>query len=223
MKKLMALYLVLGIQFSVFSQLDPYQWRLGISGGYTNYYGDLTPFPISSMADYSNFFRLYNYNKNYIPDYSFAVSLERRLGRTWGLLISTGKYSMSMSDRYVNTQNNLDPGAPHFRRALNFKSDIRDFGIGLVARTDNGKILAQNAFVAPYLTLVIGWLNFKVFGDLYDANGSPYDYASLNIINNGVFETRLDRLFTEIPEGYSDNAFYGQMGLGVRFKLAKQL
>lgn len=223
MKKIMVLFLVLGVHVNVFSQLDPYQWRLGISGGFANYYGDLSPFTISSLADYSNFFRLYDYNKNYIPNYSYAVSLEGRLSPTVGLLFAAGKHSISMSDRFVNKDNILQLDAPNFERALNFKTDIRDYGIGLVLKTDNGRFLKENAFIAPYFTLGVGWLNFKVFGDLYDDSDSPYNYDRLENINDGIFETRLDQLSTELPEGYVDNAFYSQLGLGIRFRITRQL
>ncbi len=223
MKKLMVLLLLLGIHVNAFPQLEPYQWRLGISGGYTNYYGDLSPYPISSIRDYGNFFRLFNYNENYVHDYSYAISLERRLSASLSLQLSTGKYSISMSDRYINPNNSLQLDAPNFNRALNFKTEILDYGVGLVLRTDNGKLLKKDAFMAPYLTFGLGWLNFKVFGDLYDQNNNPYDYSSYEAVNDGIFETRLDKLSTELPEGYSNTSFYSNVGLGVRFRLGKQL
>lgn len=223
MKNLIALLLLSGIHLNAFSQLEPYQWRLGISGGYTNYYGDLSPYPISSIRDYGNFLRLFNYNENYVPDYSYAVSLERRLSASLSLQLSAGKYSISMSDRYINPNNTLQLDAPNFDRALNFKTEIFDYGLGLVLRTDNGKLLKKDAFLAPYLTFGMGWLNFKVFGDLYDQNNNPYDYSSYDPVNDGIFETRLDKLNTELPEGYSNTSFYSNVGLGVRFRLGKQL
>jgi outer membrane protein OmpA-like peptidoglycan-associated protein len=223
MKKLMVLFFVLGVQINAFSQLHPYQWRLGISSGYASYYGDLSPFTISTIKDYENFARLYDYNKNYIPDFSYAVSLEGRLSPSMGLLFSTGKFTISMSDRYMDKQNVLQLEAPNFERALNFKTDIRDFGLGLVFRTDNGKIINKNAFMAPFFIFGGGWANFKVFGDLYDEKGDPYNYLSNESINDGIFETRVDKLNTEIPGGYADNAFYGTMGVGLRFRLAKQM
>src|SRR5690606_39619489 len=72
-------------------------------------------------------------------------------------------------------------------------------------------------------TLGVGWLNFKVFGDLYDDENNPYDYSRSENVNNEIFETRLDRLNTEIYEGYSNTAFYVQFGLGIRFRVARQL
>src|SRR5690554_4734739 len=105
--KILMVLLFMGIHVNAFPQLEPYQWRLGISGGYTNYYGDLSPYPISSIGDYGNFFRLFNYNENYVQDYSYALSLERRLSASLSLQLSAGKYSISMSDRYMRKNNNL--------------------------------------------------------------------------------------------------------------------
>jgi outer membrane protein OmpA-like peptidoglycan-associated protein len=223
MKNLLILLLLLGIHQSAFSQLEPYQWRLGISGGYTNYYGDLSPYPISSIRDYGNFFRLFDYNENYVHDYSYALSLERRLSASLSLRLATGKYSISMSDRYISPSNRLRLDAQNFDRALNFKTEIRDYGLGLVLKPDNGRLLKKDAFFAPYLTFGMGWLNFKVFGDLYDQNNNPYDYSSYDPVNDGIFETRLDKLSTELPEGYSNTSFYSNVGLGIRFRLGKQL
>src|SRR5690606_5674539 len=223
MKYIKALLLILGIQENTYSQLEPYQWRIGISGGYANYYGDLSPYPITSISDYKNILRLFNYNENYIHDYSYAVSLETRLSAGSGLRFSVGKYSISMSDRYINSNNTIQLDAPNFERSLNFKTEMIDYGLGLVLRSDNGKWLNKNSFMAPYIIFGIGWTNFKVFGNLYDANNQPYNYTSSNPIDDGEFETRLDKLNTELPEGYSDNSFYSSAGLGVRFRLGKQL
>lgn len=223
MKNLLILLLLLGIHRSAFSQLEPYQWRLGISGGYTNYYGDLNPYPISSVRDYQNFFRLFNYNENYVHDYSYALSLERRLSPSFSLQLSTGKYSISMSDRYISPSNRLRLDAPNFNRALNFKTEIRDYGLGLVLKPDNGRLLKKDAFMAPYLVFGLGWLDFKVFGDLYDQDNQPYDYTRLEPVQDGSFETRLDQLHTELPEGYPNTSFYTNVGLGLRFRLGKQL
>ena len=223
MKKLMVLVLVLGLQLECFSQLSPYQWRFGISGGITNYYGDLSPYTLSTFSENSNFFKLYEYNKNYIPEHSFSLHLEKSLSPTVGTFLTAGRHFISMSDRYVDKEGVLQLDAPNFERALNFKTEILDMGLGLVFKTDNGKFLKQNAFFAPYFNLGVGWLNYKVYGDLYDENGNPYDYGRLEKINDRVFETRLDRLNTELQEGYENHAFYGQLGLGFRLRVTREL
>ena len=216
----MVLFLLFGLHANSYSQLGPYQWRLGISGGFANYYGDLSPYTVSSLSD---IFRWYDYNENYIPEYSYAISLERRLSPTVGLQLTAGRHSIAMSDRFVNKDGLLQLDAANFERALNFKTDIRDLGIGLVFKTDNGRFLKQNAFMAPYFNVEVGLLDFRVFGDLYDENGNAYDYGSVDQINDGIFETRLDKLNTELTEGYAGHAFYGQLGLGIRFRLTSQL
>src|SRR5690606_38323455 len=154
--------------FNAFSQLDPYNWRVGISGGYTNYYGDLSPHKVSSVDDFSNLLRLFNYNENYVTDYSYTLILERALNAALGLQVSVRKYSIAMADRYIGPSNDLRLESPNFMISWNFKTDIMDYGGGLVIKADNGRLLKKNAFIPPYLTLGMGWLNFKVFGDLYD-------------------------------------------------------
>src|SRR5690606_4353637 len=136
MKNLLVLFFLLIFASSAFSQLDPYKWRLGINGGYANYYGDLSPHRISSIDDFSNLLRLFNYNENYATDYSYGLSLERTINATLGLEFSVGKYSISMSDRYRNPSNVFQFDSPNFMRSLNFKTEIMDYGVGLVIKSD---------------------------------------------------------------------------------------
>lgn len=81
------------------AQLDPYKFRIGMSAGYTNYYGDLSPYRVDGVK---NLLRHFDYKPNYIPEASYSVSLEGRISRSLSLMFSSGQYNMAMSDRYMN-------------------------------------------------------------------------------------------------------------------------
>ncbi|WP_114751096.1 OmpA family protein [Pleomorphovibrio marinus] len=220
MKKFILGLCSLLLAFQSHSQLDPYKYRIGAGVGFTNYYGDLSPYLIEGLGDV---FRLYEYNPNYIPDYSFAFSLERRLSSSVGLMLQVGQYDFSMSDRYVNRDGVLRTDLPNFERALNFRTRVQDAGLAFVFKMDNGKILNKHAFLAPYFTLGAGIMNFEVKGDLLDDWGNWYDYSSREHINNRHFESDLTSLETEVPGGYTTTTFYANLGLGLRFRIARSL
>ncbi|MCC5939315.1 MAG: OmpA family protein [Lunatimonas sp.] len=203
-----------------FTQLDPYNYRLGLGVGYTNYYGDLSPYRVS---EFRNLRRLFEYNPSYIHQASYAFSLEKRLSSSVGLMLQAGRYDMSMSDRYVNKDGVPQTQLPNYNRSLNFRTELHDLGLALVFRTDNDRLLNKNAFMAPYLTLGIGISRFDVRGDLLDDEGNRYDYSQPNVTPNGVFETSLREIGTERDDAYSPTAIYYGLGLGIRFRLAKQL
>ncbi|MEX2568607.1 MAG: hypothetical protein WD431_21880, partial [Cyclobacteriaceae bacterium] len=215
--------LLLLISFQSLGQLNPYNYRLGAGIGYSNYYGDLSPYWIRDAVDFKNLARTFEFNPNYIQEKSFAISIEKRLSPSIGIMVQAGQYDISMSDRYLDKENRLQRNLPNFNRALNFNTAIQDLGLAFVFRTDNDRILNQNAFLAPYLSLGIGWLGFSVNGDLLNENGNPYDYTQEGKINDYTFETNLGQLNTELNEGYDSHAFYAGLGLGLRFKLGKQV
>ncbi|EON78330.1 hypothetical protein ADIS_1193 [Lunatimonas lonarensis] len=201
------------------AQMDPYNYRLGLGVGYTNYYGDLSPFRIRG---FENLMRLYDYNPQYIPGRSYALSLERRLSNSIGIMVQGGSYRFGMSDRFADRNGTLQTHLPNFNRALNFQTELRDLGLGLVFRTDNDRILNKHAFIAPYITLGFGISQFDVYGDLLDDQGITYDYQDPNVQPNGLFETSLREIKTELENGYGRHAWYYGLGLGVRFRIAKQ-
>ncbi|MDN3668157.1 OmpA family protein [Echinicola jeungdonensis] len=223
MKRIWLILLFLIISPLANAQLQNYKWRIGFSGGYTNYYGDLTPHTIQGWDDWDDFFKLYQWNKNYRNDWSGQLSLETRLTNTTGLMLQIGRYQFAMSDRYMDPGGNLLMESPHFDRALNFQTTLWDAGLSLVFKTDNDKLLSRNAFIAPYLTLGFGGLWFDVKGDLLDAQGNQYDYSQINLIPDGTYETSLPQLNTERPGGYELDNLYSQLGLGIRFKLSNNL
>lgn len=219
-KQLSIAILLLGFTASAVAQLYPYKWRIGVSAGYATYYGDVSPYQIDEFGDIAKVFRWFDYNPNYIPQPSVALSLETRLSPTLGLALKGGYYSFAMSDRFIDRSGDLQTDSRNFNRALNFKTDLTDVGLALVFRTDNGKLLNRKALVAPYLSLGAGVLWFNVYGDLYDASGQRYDYATNSIVVDGNYETNLQPLRTETSNGYDNWAFYGELSLGIRFRLA---
>lgn len=219
-KKSIVLLLLMGWMATSFAQLDPYKFRVGLGVGYTNYYGDLSPYRADGVK---NLLRHFEYNPYYIPEASYSVSLEGRISRSLSLIFSGGQYNMSMSDRYMNKDGILQTQLPNFNRSLNFQTTLQDAGVGLVFRTDNDRILNKNAFIAPYFTLGVGIFQFDVSGDLLDDAGLPYDYANVMTTPNRQYETDLRSLNTEVDGGYSNQGFYYGLGLGIRFKIAKQI
>ncbi|EIM78455.1 OmpA/MotB domain-containing protein [Nitritalea halalkaliphila LW7] len=123
-----------------------------------------------------------------------------------------------MNDRFVRPDGSLQLDAPNFDRALNFRSDTYDLGFNVVFRSDNGRLLSERAFIAPYFTLGAGLMLYDLRTDMRDDAGNPYDFSDPNLVQNRVFETRLADFQTEqVPnDGY---AFYLNAGLGVRFRL----
>jgi outer membrane protein OmpA-like peptidoglycan-associated protein len=219
-KKLTVIVLILGCINPCLAQLDPYNYRLGLGMGYTNYYGDLSPYRVDGLRNIS---RHFDYNRHYIPEASYRLSLEGRISRSMSLMFSAGQYHMSMSDRYQDSEGNLQRQLPNFNRSLNFQTKLQDAGIDFVFRTDNDRFLNKTAFMAPYFTLGAGIFQFDVRGDLLDDMGLPYDYSNEAVMPNNQFETNLRPLHTELEEGYQNFGFYYGVGFGIRFKIAKQI
>ena len=204
-------------------QLNPYKFRIGAGIGYSNYYGDLSHYRYGNFPDWKAMGEAYSYNKNYNQSPSFSLSIERRLNSSFGLLLNGGQYILSMSDRYLDKNDVLKTDFPNFHRSLNFETSVRDIGLGFTFRTDNGKILRENALVAPYLSIHGGWLQFSPKGDLLDAEGNQYDYTQNLLITDGNFETDLTKLKASSNNGYDENTYYIGAGVGFRIKLSKQI
>ncbi|GAB3658332.1 hypothetical protein GCM10028791_31240 [Echinicola sediminis] len=212
-------FLTLGL----FAQQVNYNWRLGASVGYTNYYGDLSPYEIGGFDNIEKVFKLFTYNGHYYDKPSGQISLETRITPTTGIMLHYGQYHFGQSDRFINPDGSLDLNAPNFDRALNFQTTLRDIGLSLVFKTDNGKILKEKSFIAPYLTLGGGWRWFDVYGDLLDENNAPYDYTSTTVTNDGTFETDLSAIETEVNGNYDQSGVFASLGIGIRFRLTNRL
>jgi len=224
MKKLL-LFLFSCLFLSTISpaQQKGYEWRVGISGGYSTYYGDLSPHRLQGLRDWDAIHHLFYYNSHYVDQISYKISVEKKLSPSLGLMFSYGQYTFAMSDRYIQRDGTLMLSNPNFERALNFQNITRDMGLSFVFSTDNGFLLPVNSFIAPYFTIGGGLLDFEVRGDLLDGTGNMYNYATIARINNGIYETDLTPLRTERPEGYSTGAFYANLGIGIRFRMGPRM
>ncbi|MEX0884193.1 MAG: hypothetical protein WDZ72_12030, partial [Cyclobacteriaceae bacterium] len=83
--------LLLLISFQSLGQLNPYNYRLGAGIGYSNYYGDLSPYWIRDAVDFKNLARTFEFNPNYIQEKSFAISIEKRLSPSIGIMVQAGQ------------------------------------------------------------------------------------------------------------------------------------
>lgn len=220
---LICLSLLLYQSTDLLAQLNPYKLRIGTGIGYSNYYGDISHYRFDEFPDWDAMGKVYSYNNNYNLSPSISLSIEQRINASWGLLLNGGQYTLSMSDRFVDNKDVLITNSPNFYRSLNFKTRIRDIGLGLIFRTDNGKILRENALVAPYLSFHGGWLAFKPKGDLLDVNGNRYDYSQNLPLTDGDFETDLVKLQASSNNGYNENTYYLAAGIGFRVKLTRQV
>ncbi len=222
MRKLIIALILLVRTATLCAQQQDYNWRLGFSGGFSNYYGDLSPLRIHALNDAGKAAQLFQYNSNYVERPSYRVSLEHRLGNTVGLMVSAGSYQFAGSDRHIDRKSALNTNAPEFRRALNFNTTLRDVGLSLVFKTDNDELLSKNAFFAPYFTLGAGWFNYDVSGDLRDDNGNFYDYTSGSLSLNGEYETDLSQIQTN-QNNYITEGWYTNLGLGLKFRISRRI
>ncbi|UJP64920.1 OmpA family protein [Mongoliitalea daihaiensis] len=220
-KKILLATCFMALSPLVWAQQKDFNWRLGASYGYSNYYGDLTPVRFQKIIDWDAIRHVLDYNPNTNLGASYQVMLERRVTNTIGFYMRYAFYDYSMNDRFTAKDGNLWMDAPNFDRGLNFRNQSRDYGIGFSFKTDNDRFLSSKSFIAPYLNLGVGLLDFKVFGDLRDNNGNFYDFSQANLIQNRQFETALHEL--EAEQGYEQRTFYTNLGLGVRFRLSSRI
>lgn len=210
------IFLLFMYHFCALAQLDPYQWRIGFGVGYSNYFGDVGPNKFNGI---DGLVSAYYFNNTYNSFDDVQLSLERKISKSLSIQLAYGRHSISMSDRYKARNGNMNTSSINFERALNFKTEINDVGLNLLYRFDNNRMLRNDAFVAPFVGLGIGLIDFTVYGDLRDDNENFYDYASLSPINNGNYETNLTALNVESDAGYNTTVAYFNSLVGLRFKL----
>ncbi|MCL6260301.1 OmpA family protein [Aquiflexum sp. TKW24L] len=208
---------------TTYSQQKEYKWRIGASGGYTNYYGDLTPYRLDGLYNWEANRHLFYYNDNYAAKPSYKIYLEKQLSTTIGLMLNYGNYHFGMSDRYVQRDGELYTDNPNFTRGLNFQNHTRDLGLSLVFKTDNDKFLSSSSLIAPYFTVGLGYIRFDVKGDLLDGDGQRYDQNLPGIIHDGIYETNLPDWNTELVNGYDQDSWYANFGLGFRVRLGSRV
>ena len=220
-KKILVFFLCWLSTQALWAQQKEFNWRLGATYGYSNYYGDLTPYRFEGILDWEAIRHVLDYNPNKNLGASYQITLERRLSNTIGFYLRYGFYDFSMNDRFSDKNGALWLDAPNFDRGLNFRNQSRDYGIGFSLKTDNDRFLSSTAFIAPYLNLGFGMLDFKVFGDLLDDAGNFYDFTQANLIQNRQFETALHEL--EAEQAFDQRTFYANLGLGIRFRISSRL
>jgi outer membrane protein OmpA-like peptidoglycan-associated protein len=223
--------LIIGLlySFSAIGQQDKYQWRLGVQSGIMSYRGDINNEWLSPNEKLNNL----GDNNDYL---SYGISLEKSLSRAWGfrLLFTNGEFIAN--DRAVDWNSDLQLNAKNFGRALNVKTELSDWSLLLTYSLDNGVILSENAFLAPYLTVGLGYTDFQTYGDLLGVENGRYYYwddgtvrdavqspggEGVIIEQDGVFETKLSDLQTE-GKDYNTYLFHGTAGLGLKFRLGSR-
>lgn len=214
--------IVLLIPLLNMAQLHPYTWRVGVQGGFSTYYGDLTPYRLRGDGVGRVLGHLYTFNQEYFPAISWQVSAERSLNSTLSLKVAIGNVNFSANDRFVKPDGTLWAEAPFFDRGLNAETTIYDGSIGLIFKTDNLRFLSHRAFIAPYFGIHFVALNFETYADLRDNEGNFYNLSNPNLRQEGTYETLLTGLRTEGVD-YSTIAFGGRLELGIRFRLSRQL
>ena len=217
----------------VFAQQDNYGWRIGVGGGYMNYYGDVSNYSLQSLGDAGNALNLWTLDTRGVnpesvqsrqsPLSAFSLTLERKITSTTGFIFQYSNGYITANDR-LDLRGGLNVANPNFARALNFRTNLHDYSIGFSFATDNDRILRATAFFAPYFTLNVGYTQFAAKGDLLDANGNRYAYNPDGTLQNGMvqdgrFETDLRNLNTNRAT-YDNGTINVGLGLGLKFRLS---
>lgn len=197
------------------AQQDLYYWRAGVQVGSMTYYGDLNSKVLPGELT---------------PDQlAWGVSVERLVGEDLSakLLYSQGQFRVNdrTDDKFL-------------ARSLNAQTNIRDYSVLFTYYLDNDRFLERKSFIAPYLSLGLGYTSFNVYGDLLDETGELYHYWSDNTIRSvaedspdadqaeivaqdGSYETELTPLATE--QAYDTETFNIPLALGLKFRLGDRL
>ncbi len=215
------------------AQQDNYGWRIGVGGGYMNYYGDVSNYSLQSLGDAGNALNLWTLDTRGVnpesvqsrqsPLSAFSLTLERKINSTTGFIFQYSNGYITANDR-LDLRGDLNAANPNFARALNFRTRLQDYSVGFSFATDNDRILRSTAFLAPYFTLNVGYTQFAAKGDLLDATGNRYAYNPDGTLQNGVvqdgtFETDLRKLNTNRAP-YDNGTINVGLGLGLKFRLS---
>ncbi len=203
--KLLLFVLCCTIAIDAAAQQNFYKYRLGVSGGMMNYWGDLTD-------DYPQI-------KNYMQ-LGYGAHLERSYGKTLGLRLAYNKGTITYNDRTLGWNDEFLTDSENFDRSLNFETKLHDASATLVFYPDNDKLLSDRAFISPYFLAGFGFTWFDVYGDLEDENGDAYNYSFPGEIDqDGEFETDLREANIE-GASYDRRAMHVPVGLGLKFRLS---
>ncbi|HQV52774.1 MAG: OmpA family protein [Flavobacteriales bacterium] len=201
--------------FSGMAQQDLFRSRIGIMGGVDRYIGDIQQSYSDVDIEKSSMIGV-----NYQRSLSYGTALY-------------GQYSFL---RF--SANDIDHG--NRQRALNFLTEAHTFELGLQFRMDNGKLLRYDARFAPFFSLGVGAGLYNVYGDLYSASGSRYNYwsdgtirdlgensafasSAVVIDQDGVYDTELTYRRTENGKPSEPYYIYVPAKLGVKWRISDRL
>lgn len=184
-------FLLMGVESH--AQLSPYQWRLGLGIGYSRH---LMPNQIKRISDIP---QIYALSLPLQPERNWTLSLEKRLSPGLGLAFLGGESTFKGSSSFSGT------GPDGTGQSLDYHASVVNLGSSLVFRADNGKIIRENAKLAPYLSLGAGWLYRK------GESPEPNTFSSL-------LETSPNEAVN-----FSTNQLYWTGGIGIRLKATNQL
>ncbi len=226
MKKYLFIYLLL-FSTVVFAQQNRYKWRLGLETGVMNYFGDLNSdfFPANSA--------LVDKDWDFL---SYSASLERNFSKASAFRLTIGKGQFIANDRKIGFNGDLEASAEFFQRALNVRTEIEDANLSYIYYFDNGKLLSEKSFFAPFIGFGVGFTRFKTFGDLLNSDGNRYYYWSDNSVRDapegtvganeieqdGNFETPLYQLQTETID-YARQVWHASATFGFKFRLTSRV
>lgn len=206
------------------AQQDRYAWKIGLHGGLSNYYGDLS----HQIWDLPHQFKQPIKDLNFL---SYGLSVEYHVSRSFGLRLLGMKSQFKASDRTYSNNDTYD-------RALNVQTDLFDASLLGIVYFDNDMVLNSRAVIAPYFMFGGGLTHFETKGDLLSSNNNRYYYWSDNSIRtedeNGAnainaqmieldhsYETNLRSLRTEGIR-YTPITWNVALGLGIKFRLSSR-
>lgn len=229
MKKVLIIIVGCLVSFSAIAQQNLYKWRIGIHGGLGTYYGDLSTGRF--LDPQTRTLRFWENPENL----SYGLQLEYSMSNAWSFRMMATRGSFEANDRAVKWNGDAYRESDQYERALNFRTSYHDFDAMFIYNFDNGTLLGEKSFFAPYIGVGLGYMNFKVKGDLYQENGDRYYYwldntirdiselspnaPSANIIEqDGVYETNLSELQAE-GRDYATSTLTFPLVLGFKFRL----
>lgn len=207
----------------LWAQQQHYSWKIGIHGGISQYYGDLSGRVLDLPL---HFQESPTQNFEYI---SYGLSVEHHWTRALGIRLLGTKNQFRASDR-------RHADASNYERALNVQTDVWDLSVLGIWYTDTDRLFGRHALVSPYVLFGLGASYFTPRGDLLNGNGERYYYWTDNSIrtldqndpNAGmatllerdyVYETALAPLQTE-GQAYDPITWNAVLGLGVKWRLS---
>jgi len=182
---------------------------IGAHGGVMSYFGD-----VKGSNDAS-------FMTNLQTGYGFY--LEKKFGSIFGIT-SNGIFGKIAQSQLDNS---------NFR---NFESKILNFDLNLLLDFDNGKVINESSFFAPFISVGFGYLMFDPKGDL-SKDGALYhhwdDGTLRNIAQNVPGADTLSQLITrdydyettleDSTNNYTRTSFTIPLRFGLKFKLSNHL